>query len=73
MIDLIFRDVPLMVECEFDAGEPEIRWGDNASPGAAAEAILIRCMAGGVDILPLLNDQAVAEIEQRVADELEAA
>ncbi len=73
-VELVYRDVPMTVEVEYDAGEPAITSGpsDNWHPGAAASAILIRALVGGVDVTPLLRDQSVAVIESQAAERLAA-
>lgn len=64
---LRFRDVEMIVEAEYDEGEPAIYWPtDAAHPGSPEDAILIRCLVGGVDVMPLLDDQAIRQIEREI-------
>ena len=74
ILSIIFNDVPLVIEVEFDPGEPAVSWPlECGHPGAPAEAVLITCKAGGVDIFPVLGSDTVTAIEERARAELEAA
>lgn len=68
-LPLTHQDVPLVCEFEFDPGEPAIYWPtEHAHPGCRPYAVLTRCTAGGVDILPLLSQETAANIEKELAD-----
>lgn len=74
-VEVVYSEVPLTVEVEFDAGEPAVRTGpsDCWHPGVRASAVLIRALAGGVDVTPLIRDAARVVIENEAAYALEAA
>ena len=72
-LELVYADVPLTVECEFDPGERAITSGpsDYWHPGCAPAAILMSAKAGPVDILPLLDADTIASIESAIVVKLE--
>ena len=66
-MEIELRGIPLECEYEWDEGEPKT-WDH---PGAPAGAFLIRCFVGGRNIIDLLDDRAIREIEEILAQRTE--
>lgn len=60
----------MVVEYDYDPGEPGIPSGDEAHPGTAAEACLCACRVGGVNIFNMLDDWQLERIETAILEQL---
>lgn len=61
----------MTVTYEFDPGEREIRWGDNACPGSPASVGVYEVKVGGIDIYEMLNEQQIGSIEAAILEDIE--
>lgn len=60
----------MTVEFDYDPGEPGIPSGDEAHPGAPAEACLSSCRVGCVDIYEMLDNWQIERIQEAILDQL---
>lgn len=62
-------DIPMVVEYEYDEGEPAIFWPtESAHPGAPSNAQLLSCKVGGVEIYSMLSLDQIERIEESILE-----
>lgn len=60
------------VEYDYQPGERSINWPtDLAHPGSPANAVLVSCKVGGVEIYDMLDSDQIERIEEAVLEQLE--
>jgi hypothetical protein len=62
------------MEVDYDdqPGEPSIYWPtERAHPGSPANAVLLSCKVGGVEIYEMLDSGQIERIEEKILEELE--
>lgn len=63
---------PMVCEYEYDEGEaPTIAYGEFDHPGFPANATLLSCKVGGVDLMDMLSSSQVERIEDAILEQLE--
>ena len=66
-------DFPMEVEYEYDEGEPPIiAYGEFDHPGSPANATLMSCKVGGVEIYEMLSSSQIERIEEEILEQLES-
>lgn len=65
-------DFPMVVEYEYDEGEPSIFWPtERAHPGSPPNASLLSCKVGGVNVYDMLSPDQIERIEEAILSQLE--